>query len=182
MRLFIALPLSENLKQMIAEIQKQLNIGMLSFPKPEALHLTLFFLGDFKDSGIKELELELEKVGFGKFILVSSGVGVLGSKNAPRVVYLGLNNSYPLNNLAENIEKTAGKFKIKQDHPFMAHITIARVKRIFSQELVDMQARIETINKIIQPVSFECSKFVLYSSSLTSKGSIYNKLKEFYSD
>jgi len=174
MRPFIAIDLPEKVKKQVIDIQKKLNIGRLSFPKPEALHLTLLFLGNIEESGIETLKQCLQKVKFEKFDLKTTKTAFLGNKNYLRVIYLDLEESKELQNLVKKIDSAVKSFNIKRDFPFKAHITIARIKILIPQERKKIRILVSGINRNLEENSFGVSEFRLYSSKLTREGPVYS--------
>ena len=67
MRLFIAVDVSDAVKQELERLQNHLSDYRLNFSKPENLHLTLKFLGDC-DTNVKDCVIDsLKQVKFSPF-------------------------------------------------------------------------------------------------------------------
>lgn len=179
MRLFLAITIPDELKREIMELQKQLNIGNISMPKPEALHLTLFFIGNMEPLKADNLKKILKKTEFFKFSLKTSKIGFFYKSNKLRIVHLALEDSKELSGLAEKIDHVLLELGIKRDLPFKPHITVARVKSLSKKENQEIIKKAETINKKKDQISFQASNFKLYSSTLTPKGPVYEVLETF---
>jgi 2'-5' RNA ligase len=173
MRLFIAIDFDK--EDYFKKLQDQIKSDNLKATFPKAFHLTLKFLGETDKT--EEIIKTLEKIKFKKLILKTKEMGVFPSENYVRVIWLGLEDHKELEQLYQNIEKELALFKFKKDYDFQAHITLARVKFIKDKELFKKQL------KQIKPeqLEFNINKFILYQSTLTPKGPIYEEIKIFSS-
>ncbi len=98
--------------------------------KSENIHITIKFLGDTETEKLANLNelLAQELQNFGSFKLRIHGYGYFGSRNFPRVIWLGLDGEVEkLGKLAMTVEKEAEKIGAKKER-FSPHITIGRVK------------------------------------------------------
>jgi 2'-5' RNA ligase len=176
MRTFIAIDTSKEVQNHLDEIKKKISIKEAKLKSVESFHLTLKFLGEI--SNPEKIINELLKIEFSKFQLELSNLGVFPNKKYMKIIWIGLKNNDELFKLYKKIEKSLSKFKFKKDkHKFNPHITIARVKKVY-----DKKKFIETLDNIkIKILKFQVEKFVLYKSTLTRTGPIYEPIKEFYS-
>lgn len=173
MRLFIAIDFDK--EDYFKKLQDQIKSDNLKTTFPKTFHLTIKFLGETDKT--EEIIEALNKVKFQKLILKTKEIGVFPSENYVRVIWLGLEYHKKLEQLYQNIEKELSLFKFKKDYDFQEHITLARVKFIKDKELFKKQL------KQIKPeqLEFNINKFILYSSTLTPKGPIYEEIKTFSS-
>src|SRR4051812_2511837 len=97
MRLFVAANPPAEVRSQLAEIQRRLETSLgraeISWSKPEQIHVTLKFLGDFPSPGLGELKSELAQVcaGASRLELQARGLGVFPDACKPRVIWVGLN-------------------------------------------------------------------------------------------
>ncbi|RJQ17290.1 RNA 2',3'-cyclic phosphodiesterase [Candidatus Woesearchaeota archaeon] len=173
MRLFIAIPLPDAVKNYMEELQGNLH-GSMSFPKKEAMHLTLFFIGDFDD--VELIKNKLKSINHEPFSLTTDAVGVLGSTHFLRIVYLALKDSSELKNLVTAIEKT---LPVKKDKPFFPHLTLARIKYLSEDERTVLKNTIQQINKNNQTIPFSVDSIILYSSELQKSGAVHTALETY---
>ena len=170
MRLFIAVKVSEEVHEELVRIQKEIGQNGLKLPKD--FHITLKFLGDIADDQVEQLKEKLVQAEFESFKLTLDGLDVFHPKRI-RVVHIGIKPPEQITELNEKIHSMTKEISI--DHPFRAHITIARVKF-----LEDQKEFLEKVGKIdVKSIWFDINTFYLFKSTLTEKGPIYEELAEF---
>lgn len=174
MRLFIGIPISDQIKEKIEPIYEQLkSLSMeLSIVPLGKLHYTLKFLGDVNDKN--EIINSLKEIVHQKFKVVVSSLGSFDSKEGPRVIWIG-EKSGNINHIATIIIKKTSHIS-KNEFPHEAHLTIARVKSL--KNIKELKKLIAEWSKVDFGV-MEVDKFVLYESKLTKDGSVYSVVKEF---
>jgi 2'-5' RNA ligase len=172
MRAFIAIDFSEDIKEYLAEVQKQLPKGKLRLARD--FHLTLKFLGEIPPDKVERTKQLLEKVRLKKFVVETASIGVFPSENYIRVVWLGLEPEEPVLQLQQQIEDVLAN-EFKRERGFKAHITLARVKYIDDKkEFLKQLKKIKTAK-----IRVVIDKFKLKKSTLTEKGAIYEDLAVF---
>lgn len=131
-RLFIALPLPEQLKAKMETELEQLR-KELSFQKwvhPQDLHLTLVFLGDTAPEAVEGILARLrEAVGKHRpFPLGLKEAGVFGQPHSPRVLWAGVIGALEaLKSLQADVSsklQTVGY--VPEERPYSPHLTLAR--------------------------------------------------------
>ena len=169
MRLFLAIDLPERAKDDIISVQKQLKTFVKAkYVEKENLHITLKFLGDVEN--MKSLD-PLNDVRFQPFKASLSNIGAFPNPNYIKVIWVGIKQgSDRIIQLHDEIES---KIPFEKDKDYHPHVTLARVK-----SRVDERAK-KTINSIFLNDEFEISKFVLYKSTLTPAGPVYEQVASF---
>ncbi len=180
MRLFIATPLSETVEQKLAEIISRLkNIGgPVKWVAPDNIHLTIKFLGE-TDEGLKgqlidiidEVALQTKAANF-----TISRLGGFPNLNRPRVIWAGLEgDKSQLENLASEVDNRVHRLGWdKETRGFKAHLTLGRVKR--PQGMPELAEFIKNFKVETIPLKFD--RLVLFKSTLTPSGPIYEILHE----
>jgi len=177
-RTFIAIdvPAPQKITQVINELKKtQIDAKLVEI---ENMHLTLKFLGDTDEKLIVKIEKIIEESteNIQPFEITLKNMGVFPNQNYIKIVWIGVENTGPLKQIAETIDMKLKKLGFeKERRAFSAHLTIARVKSAKNKEKL-----IQLINKY-QDVEFQkikVDKILLKKSVLTSKGPIYTILKE----
>ena len=100
--------------------------------RPEALHVTLRFLGNIEPEQVAELSRAVgaEAAGQEPFALVLGAARLFPSPRRPRVVALEVGPEAQLSGLAAAVEcGTAACGFESEDRPFRAHLTLGRVKQ-----------------------------------------------------
>ncbi|WP_024788231.1 MULTISPECIES: RNA 2',3'-cyclic phosphodiesterase [unclassified Lebetimonas] len=156
MRLFIATPVNLPVYQTIKNDFKDVIDG--KWVEGWNLHLTHKFIGEDEPEKYK-IKLKMQN---GKWKI--NGINLLKNK----ILYLQVEGNDSIN---REINK---KFNLKNDKPFLAHITLCRIKNIKDKDKLK-----EKIQKW-QHINFEFPLEVyLYKSTLTKKGPIYEKIYKY---
>jgi len=177
MRLFVAVDLKDDLRE---EIEKVLRIfrefrGIKPVEK-ENLHITLMFLGEVPDRKVDMVKERLRGIKLEPFKIRLKGLGNFNY----RVFWIGvLEGKDLLSILAKEVENSLKKIGFKRDKEFVAHATVARVKRLNPNDRIKLEKSLESFKDYeFGEMIVDC--FKLKKSTLTSKGPIYEDL-EIYS-
>lgn len=175
MRVFIGIPIPDKMKDKISELQKKFDIKGIKLVEPKNLHWTVKFFGYLKEE-VKEVKKIMDKIHFEPFKIGIGGVGVFPSLSYIRTIWIGVDNGKK--EFLNFLEDTKNKFTDigKSDNKgIKPHLTIGRVKRIYDKEkLIDLIEK----NRKVKIGETKIDRLVLYKSTLTPKGPIYEALKE----
>ena len=134
-RSFVAIELSEEAKEGLARLRKELERDDHKFVKwvaPGGIHLTLKFLGNIPFKQVTAITEAMKRAtqGISPFCLEISGVGVFPNPKQVRVFWVGVSGEMDkLSMLQQNIDSAlAGLGFAKEERPFMPHLTLARVR------------------------------------------------------
>lgn len=197
MRLFIALDLDDAIRDRISRFIE----GVSGFApdarwaKPEALHVTLKFIGEQPEPAVDQIKQALSTVSTSSFEIQFRGYGFFPTARSPRVFWIGISAVPQLPALAAAIDdslSTLGIAKlgiVKEDRAYNPHLTLARgaggsgaprwrkgdrPNRTF-QHLQEKLSALPTPEfGIMSP-----HEFFLYESQLSPRGSKYAKLARF---
>jgi 2'-5' RNA ligase len=136
--MFVAIGLPDEVKATLREVQQELKTvvptASTAWTRPEAMHLTLRFLGDVEASRVADLERSLgaSLAGFGAIDVVCERLGAFPDLRFPRVVWAGASDAEAqLTRLHEVIDVAVDDFTpTSAEAKFVGHVTIARPKRI----------------------------------------------------
>ncbi len=187
LRAFIAIQLSAELKRQIAQLQAQLKREALEPPgmgwvRPEAIHLTLKFLGETEEALVPKLRSVLEAAvcSVRPFTLQARGLGAFPTARRPHVLWIGLHGDphavEALGKMQSEVEQGAAELGFAVEHrTFSPHLTLARVKDRRAGPACEkmLSSREHVAVGIIEVRSVE-----LIRSELNPKGSIYTTLVE----
>ena len=156
MRLFIATPVTIPIYGAIKQDLSKFIKG--KWVEGWNLHLTHKFIGEDVPEKYKiKLNVKNEK-------LRVNGIGMFGDK----ILYLKADVDYSIN------KQINEKFNLKQDKPFVPHITLCRIK--------ELKDGYEEALKKWENINFEVPfEVYLYKSTLTKKGPIYEKIYKYSS-
>ena len=171
MRLFVAVDMDPNIRSAVEKIQRQLEEPGLNVVEPQNLHLTLKFLGEVEEGQVRGIEERLAGIKIAPFEVEYTGVGAFPSMDYIRVVWIGMKGA-GLQELAEKVRNALSEYP--DDHPFSAHLTIARVK-YRPQRLKDNLQRLADVKTGRQLVN----EFRLKKSMLTPRGPVYGDVRAF---
>src|SRR3954465_5496863 len=129
MRLFVAIDLGEPFRQKIVRFVEGLSgfAPDVRWMKPEALHLTLKFIGEFPDAKLDELKAALAKVQSEPFDISFSGTGFFPTAKSARVFWVGVRADERLQKLASAIDEAVAKLGVEREvRAYSPHLTLAR--------------------------------------------------------
>jgi 2'-5' RNA ligase len=183
MRAFIAIPLPQEIKTFLANIQNQLKTSGadVKWVAPDNIHLTLKFLGEKDDEKIKQVIVILEEIAKDKkqFTARLASLGAFPEIASPRVIWVGIDRGNENSKLiaAELEERIAAIGIPKEEKGFSSHITIARTKSSKSMDNLVKELNLYADKFGQEKAEFNVNQIVLYKSTLTPKGPIYQALK-----
>ena len=167
MRLFVALPLPQIVAQSIMLIQG--GVPGARWQTREQLHLTLRFIGEVDGSDAAMLDEALAGIAAPGFKLQLHGVGQFGNRQ-PHTLWAGLRKSEVLAHLQSKVDNAIRRVGQPQDaHKFMPHVTVGRLRNPDGGKLIEWL----THHALFTSPEFRVNAFHLYSSRLTSDGSVY---------
>ena len=147
MRLFIAIPLNEEIRSALTGVQETLiRRGVRgNYTSAENLHLTLAFIGEYPDP---DAVLDaLETVSFAPFSLKTDGFGSFGD-----LWWIGLSKSEPLETAVRRVRHALSDAGIPFDRKrFSPHITVIRKASYGGKDkypAVEIPAAEMTVNRI----------------------------------
>ena len=171
MRLFIGVPVSEEIKEIVKPLYQKLNEtdAILNLVPLDNLHFTIKFLGD--TDKVEEIKEKLSTIKQSSFKISLKNVGCFPSLERIRVVWVGT-DSKEIISLMKETDNLLNYIKKNDFEKEVAHLTIARVKSGELKEFVEEFSKTDFGEMLV-------NKFVLYESVLTSEGLIYKIIKEF---
>lgn len=182
-RAFIAVELSEQVKQALTKLQGRLKSDSrapVKWTDPEGTHLTLQFLGNIDAAMTGQIAAAMEAAsrGIHPFRLTVSGLGVFPGPARVRVVWVGLKGDVEiLEQLQQRIEVALSPLGFKPEaRPFTPHLTLGRVREeARPDERQDLGKLIAgTKDSIDSPL--EVRAVHLFRSQLRPTGPIYTRI------
>lgn len=175
MRTFIAIPIPDDIKSYLADIQS--NLGKCNLEakwiNTNNIHITLKFLGEIEPEKIPSIQKTIENTAknFLSLDLKLTEFGFFPNPRNPRVFFISTNQEKKLQEIAYRLEEELETLGFEKEFKFKNHLTLARFKG--RKNLSSLIEKIQTI-KIEQ--SFPANQIILYQSTLTPTGPIYKKL------
>ncbi|MBW1988795.1 MAG: RNA 2',3'-cyclic phosphodiesterase [Deltaproteobacteria bacterium] len=178
-RAFIAVPLPGKAKEAVcAMADRFLESGLpVRCVKPEALHLTLRFLGDVERGRVGEISAAMDNAaaGVAPFTLCATGMGVFPGFSRPRVVWVGLDGDVsPLRGLFSRLEDELFEIGFEREpRRFHPHLTLGRARG-----RMDPNRTVAAVDSCtgLGSEPFTVDRFVLYQSDLLPEGARHTPL------
>jgi 2'-5' RNA ligase len=173
MRLFTALAIPDSVVDSFVLLQA--GVPGARWQKREQMHLTLRFIGEVDGREAAAIDDALATIAAPAFELALKGVGSFGGKH-PRDLWAGVRACEPLQHLQRKIESALQRIGLEPDgRKFTPHVTLARLKGTPNGAVADYL----TDHALYASAPFAVNGFILYSSKLTSDGSIYRAEKAY---
>ncbi len=167
MRLFVALALPVPVAQSLMLIRG--GVPGARWQTSEQLHLTLRFIGEVDGRDAAMLDDALAAIHAPAFDLQLHAVGQFGNKQ-PHSLWAGVRKNELLEHLQRKVDNAIRRVGQPQDaHKFMPHVTLARLRHSEPGKVLEWL----THHALYTSAEFPVGAFSLYSSKLTSDGSIY---------
>lgn len=183
MRVFIAVPVQQHIRDSLAAVQGDLKTrvdGSFSYPRPEQIHVTLHFFGALTEHecGAVLQGLESLRSAVPVFEVCVGGVGFFGRPAHPRVVWAGIESEEPgLTFLHRRVGAICEGVGLQLERrAFRPHLTLARAR-----QGVD-GARFRAWHKRWEARyfgAFACRAVDLYRSELGQGGAVHTLLGHF---
>ena len=135
-RTFIALPLNPEIRAEAGKLARKLQplSRGIKWVKPQAMHLTLKFLGNIAPEEVRKVFTAMDRLYASPpspLILRSANLGAFPTLKKPRVLWIGLQGEGlpALLDLQREVEENlAAEGFPKEQRKFSPHLTLARVK------------------------------------------------------
>ncbi len=174
MRLFIAIALPEPVRDALSAPRS--GLPGARWVAPEALHLTLRFMGEVDAAEAEDIDAALAAIHAPAFDLAISGIGSFQSRRRVRSLWVGLDRSEPLARLQGKVESAVVRAGFEPERrKFKPHITLARLK---GTPVGHVGAYMET-HGTIAVAPFTVTAFSLIRSFLNRGGPHYETLAEY---
>ena len=177
LRLFIAVPLSREVEEVVAEIQaawKRKGTGV-RWVRPEGIHITLKFLGGVPKDNVQGIVEAMKAVAkrHRPFSVVIKGAGGFPSTSRARVLWIGVEDrGGDLHNLFEELEEALQGIGFpREDRSFKPHLTLGRVKDKRGKSFPFLQELREREIGVL-----EVKEMVLFRSQQKPQGAEYTPL------
>jgi RNA 2',3'-cyclic 3'-phosphodiesterase len=184
-RLFVALEIPATVRECLAELIAELRAVALPvrdkrprWVRPENLHVTLKFIGQFAPENLARLRSALECVRSPSAVEMNfRGLGFFPHEKRPRVLWAGLQASENLAALAAEVDRaTATQGIAAETRVFAPHLTLAR----FEPPAIHEKLRAAVQQNLRREFgAARTAEFHLIESKLNSSGAQYTTLQSF---
>ena len=182
-RLFVAFDLAPEAKQRLDDCRRQLRpgLGNLKWVRPEALHLTVRFLGETALERLDDLGAAVQATAAAQppFSFSLRGLGVFPEARRPVVFWAGVaDGRETLQRFAEDLRTSLALAGFgSDDRPFLPHVTLARARP-------DTRLRAGPVQQLLAEWSgrhlgeTRLDHVTVYASTLTPAGPLYEVLRQ----
>jgi 2'-5' RNA ligase len=178
-RCFVAVPLDDDLRMSLGTAidrwREDPATDGLRWVRPEAMHLTLAFLGSVESSVVAAVEREIERVA-GRHRPSSHATGRLGAFARPgsaRVLWYAVHDPHgSLATIATDLEHS---LQLDASEPYRPHVTLARARR----RSVDLRGWIEEASAASPEGTLDVTELRLMRSHLGGGPARYETLAAF---
>jgi 2'-5' RNA ligase len=172
-RLFVALAIPESVTQSLLLLQG--GVPGARWQTREQLHLTLRFIGEVDGSDMRAIDDALAGIDAPAFDLQLHSVGQFGNKQ-PHSLWAAARPNDMLDHLQHKVDSAIRRVGQPQDaYKFTPHVTLARLRHPDTDRIVDWLK----YQALYTSAEFPVDAFHLWSSKLTSDGSIYRIEKSY---
>lgn len=174
MRLFVAIPVPEDVRRRLVSISA--GVRNARWVRPEGMHITLFFVGETDRESARDLNAELEDVRLPAFDVQCKGLGYFERGSNIKSVWAGIDTNPTLLFLQDRVEAAAVRAGFpRENRKFKPHVTLARLKHGRAE---DVGPWIEAHDSLQLP-PFTVDRFVLFRSHLAREGAMYEPLVDY---
>ncbi len=185
LRTFIAIELDQEVRDGLGRVQgkfkRQAPDGSVKWVYPEAIHLTLKFLGDTPVSKISKVADALAAAcqGIGPFDLSFEGRGCFPNMRRPRVIWVAVRDlsGSSLARLQAAVEEKVSPLAFPtEERGFSPHLTLGRVGRNASPQAEAAIGQMVEKSVVEQIATQRVAAVHFIKSDLRPTGPIYNQL------
>lgn len=170
MRLFVAIPLPEELTDRLAQMAGGLDNAR--WVDPGNMHLTLRFLGELDGRQVADVDAELGGIRVPAFDIELADIGSFANGKKVTALWVGVEAPEPLSRLHAKVENAVRRAGVEPEgRKFKPHVTLARFKGSPGPKLGDFLRQ----HALFRSGPVHVDRFVLFSSKLTPKGPIYRE-------
>lgn len=182
-RAFLAIEPPEEILQTVLRLQEKLKkeiSGRVSWTRPGGQHLTLKFFGDVSTDDVDAISQAVQnrlQSGWALNLNVEK-LGVFPDARKPRVLWCGTAGDVEkLVNLQKQLDSDFAVIGFpREDRPFRAHLTLARIKE--PREISGVNEAL-TKHATFSAGEFSVRQLILFQSKLTPQGAAYTRLAAF---
>jgi 2'-5' RNA ligase len=180
MRLFIAMPVPRDIQEELGRIVFLLKQkgGSVKWVIPKNIHLTMKFLGDTEENLVDSINEQIDAIAHDSAAVetIITRLGAFPNLSRPRIIWAGLDkNIEALAEVSGKVEEAAKALGFEaEERRFKAHLTLGRVRQ--AAGLGNLTSYMKSLD--IPSMSFTMDRLVLFKSTLTPRGPIYDQLHE----
>lgn len=176
MRVFVGIPLPEDLRDRLEELAAGLRFGR-AVPA-ENMHITLAFLDEQPEELLADLHEELSGLYLSAHEIAIDGLDLFGG-DKPRLLFAAVRPNEALSDLHKKVRQAARAAGIELSHKrFRPHVTLRRFQRLGFGERDELE-RFLTQQGAFHVPAFRAASVEMVQSHLTHEGALYETLASY---
>lgn len=173
-RLFVALPLPEEVRDRLARVAA--GLPGARWIRADNYHVTLRFIGEVPEDTAHDVDAALDTVTARPFALTLDRLGTFGRGHMARALWAGVQPSDPLRHLRDKVESALVRAGLPaEERKFIPHVSLARLGDTPEGKLAAWLGA----NGMFLAGPVPVDRFVLYESLLGKGGSAYHELRSY---
>jgi len=182
LRLFVAADIPWEIRDLVASTTERIKGKGIDarWVRPENLHLTLKFIGEYGEEGLERLSQEIRKAAerSSPFKVVMGGCGAFPSQRKARVLWVGMSDGVDdASAVARKLDARLEKAGVKREQrQFRGHLTVARLRR--PQDCTEVVEDMSRMLEGLQELPFRVEEIRLIRSILKTQGPTYIELEK----
>ncbi len=178
MRLFIAVPLPDDARELLCGLQDKLRseVKRAAWVQRDAMHVTVRFLGETDEGLVPEID-EVLREGLAEhppFEAILRGGGAFPNARRPKVFWVGLEDGHRFSQLAHAANLSLSALGFPAVHkPFRPHATLCRLRGPWLSGLPKELSGLGELGR------FTIDRLVLYQSTLNPAGADHTPLSTY---
>ncbi len=174
MRLFVGIPLPEDVRARLGELKGGLQGAR--WVRPENMHLSLRFIGEVPGGDEADIDEALATIEAPAFDLTLKGLGCFDRRRRVHAIWAGVERPEPLIRLQGKVAAALMRLGHEPEHrKFKPHVTLARMK---NGSAADVSRYLEAHNGF-SAGPFDVGCFTLFRSHLGHGGAHYEALADY---
>ncbi len=180
MRVFVAIPVSEEIKKKAESIKNELlRVGAdVKWVEPHNYHLTVKFLGETSEQEVARVVRALQRVGEESppFALKPGRAGFFPNERRPRVIWIGIQGELDKAFwLGERVDAYLAEMGYDPEENRKYHLTLGRIRS--ERNTFQLVSLLQKLSFEADFPWFQVKEIHLMQSELSSKGPTYTVLE-----
>lgn len=171
-RIFLGIPIPNTIKKSLSSLQG--GIPGAKWVSEENYHITLQFIGEVPENIKEDIAEALEYIAYPNFELTLTGLGLFTTGEIPHHLFIKPTPDEPLIILHRKLDQLLkSEFKIKgEERKYTPHLTLAH----FKNPNIDKVGKFLEWHNLYRSQTFKVTEYILYQSTITNNGSVYEPL------
>ncbi len=174
MRIFVAIPLPENVRERLGGLCS--GLPHARWISPENMHVTLRFIGEVDNGAAEDIDAALGAIQMPSFDISVSHVGFFERGRKVHTIWAGIEGSDAIVRLRDKVESAAVRTGCEPEkRKFKPHVTLARLRGVPARRVSEYLH----VQDGFFAGPFAVERFMLFRSHLGHGGAHYQTLADY---